>query len=140
MTPRGIRNHNSCNIRKGDNWIGLDIHGNDPSFCVFTAPEFGLRAAAMILLKYQKRGVDTVEKIIASWAPSVENDTEAYIKSVCKHMGVQPDQRLDLRHKVQMVPLLQAIVRHENGPPPTGSDWYPPLTYRTGAAYAGVGD
>lgn len=81
--PRGLRNNNPLNIRKGDKWQGLAPVQSDPDFCIFTSMEWGLRAAFVILFNYLKKRVDTLDKIIKRWAPPSENNTEAYISHVC---------------------------------------------------------
>ncbi|EAS1940677.1 structural protein [Salmonella enterica subsp. enterica] len=120
-TPRGIRNNNPGNIRQGDDWQGLVAKSQrtDKSFCQFTTPEYGIRAMIIILRNYQRRhGLNTVTGIINRWAPSNENNTQAYINSVAQATGVAPDQRIDTTDSRFMVKLLQAIIRHENGVQP----------------------
>ncbi|WP_269933920.1 structural protein [Serratia liquefaciens] len=121
--PRGIRNNNPGNIRWGDDWRGLmpDTQRTDKSFCQFVSPEYGIRAMIIILRNYQrKRGLKTVTKIINRWAPPVENNTLAYINSVAKSVGVNPDQEIDVTDSRVIIPLLEAIITHENGTQPYG--------------------
>ncbi|HGM7056765.1 TPA: structural protein [Serratia marcescens] len=123
--PRGIRNNNPGNIRWGDDWRGLvpDAQRTDKSFCQFTSPEYGIRAMIVILRNYQrKRGLKTVADIINRWAPPVENNTLAYINSVAKSVGVDPDQVIDVMDSRVMIPLLEAIITHENGVQPYDID------------------
>lgn len=79
--------NNPLNIRNvdGQNWIGQI--GKKDGFCEFQNVWWGIRAAMMILSKYRKRGLVTIEQIISTWAPTSENDTEAYIKFICTNMG-----------------------------------------------------
>lgn len=117
-TPRGIRNHNPGNIRWGDNWQGLDPNGKekDKNFCVFTTAVWGIRALAKLLLTYyNKHNLDTVRKIINRYAPPKENQTQAYIQSVAKQIGVYPDTHINIRDKVALMFIIKAIIRHENG-------------------------
>jgi len=117
--PRGIRNSNPGNLRKShDVWQGETAVQSDPDFVTFQAPEWGLRAMAKVLLNYQRAGLDTVRKIIGRWAPTNENDTDAYVASVAMYVGVNEDARLDLTHPDLLVKLMKAIVRHENGQQP----------------------
>ncbi|WP_367672819.1 structural protein, partial [Serratia symbiotica] len=91
--PRGIRNNNPGNIRWGDDWKGLlpDKQRTDKSFCQFSTPEYGIRAMIIILRNYQKKhGINTISGIIHRWAPTSENDTQAYIDSVSQEVGVAP--------------------------------------------------
>ena len=118
---RGIRNDNPGNIRWGDDWDGLvpKSQRTDKSFCQFTAPEYGIRAMIIILRNYEKKyGLNTVRKIINRWAPPVENDTEAYVNSVAKQVGVDADKVIDVTDSRVMIPLLEAIITHENGSQP----------------------
>lgn len=80
--PLGIRNNNPLNIRFSpmNNWKGQT--GSNKGFCVFENLEFGYRAALVLLCNYQRKGYDTVAKIVSHWAPASENDTEAYIDYV----------------------------------------------------------
>lgn len=99
MTPRNIRNNNPLNIRRSkDKWQGLDAKQSDSSFFKFESMEMGWRAAFIILTKtyYHKYRLFTIRKIIKRWAPSVENDTDAYIKKVSDLTGIDPDEPLGI--------------------------------------------
>ena len=89
-TTRGLRNNNPGNIRKsGDKWQGLAREQADAEFFTFQSMEWGVRATARILIKYQDSyGLHTIQDIISRWAPSVENDTKNYIKNVSIMMGI----------------------------------------------------
>ncbi|ECP6666135.1 structural protein [Salmonella enterica] len=124
-TPRGIRNNNPGNIRWGDDWKGLvpKSQRTDKDFCQFITPEYGVRAMIVILRNYQrKHGLNTITGIINRWAPTNENNTQAYIDSVAKSTGVIPDQFVHTDDSRFMMKLLQAIIRHENGVQPYGFD------------------
>lgn len=122
--PRGIRNNNPGNIRKtAIAWRG-EIEGKDPEFEAFETLEHGVRAMAKTLLTYYRvHKLKTVGWIISRWAPPSENDTLAYIRSVSKALGVEPDETIDLENRETLCKLVSAIVRHENGRKPDGSDW-----------------
>lgn len=99
MTPRNIRNNNPLNIRRSkDKWQGLDAKQSDSLFFKFESMEMGWRAAFIILTKtyYHKYRLFTIRKIISRWAPSVENDTEAYVKRVSDLTGIDPDEPLGI--------------------------------------------
>lgn len=120
-TPRGIRNKNPGNIRWGDEWQGLvdKTQRTDKSFCQYISPEYGIRAMIIILRNYQsKYGLRSITGMIKRWAPPIENDTQAYIRSVAKATGTDPDKPIDLTDTRKLFPLLQAIIRHENGTQP----------------------
>ena len=99
MTPRNIRNNNPLNIRRSkDKWQGLDAKQSDSLFFKFESMEMGWRAAFIILTKtyYHKYRLFTIRKIISRWAPSVENDTDAYIKKVSDLTGIDADEPLGI--------------------------------------------
>lgn len=133
MTTRGIRNNNPGNIRHSkDKWQGMAEAQTDAEFVVFKSPEYGIRAVCRVLLQYQKRGLDTVGEIIRTYAPPVENNTDAYIRSVCKSGGFLPDEKLDLDDAAVMLPLVKAIVKHETGAT------YPEHVFESGLRLAGI--
>lgn len=118
--PRGIRNNNPGNIRRnGDPWQGLAKDQSDREFFTFKSAIYGIRALARLLITYQdKHGLCTIETIIARWAPTVENDTKAYIQSVARHTGFSPLQTLDMHRFDHLKPVVEAIIQHENGQQP----------------------
>lgn len=121
MVARGIRNNNPGNIRWGDKWKGLDECGRekDKSFCVFTEPEYGIRALAKILRNYRDlHKITTVAGIIHRFAPPTENNTVSYIKHVAEILGVDTDDTIDVRNEKTMLSLIKAIIQHENGEQP----------------------
>lgn len=96
-TPRGLRNCNPLNIRRSaDKWQGLSATQDDPAFFSFLGMCYGWRAAFVILTRsyYQKRGLNTIRKIISRWAPNNENNTEGYIKRVSQISRVAADDVL----------------------------------------------
>lgn len=118
--PRGIRNKNPGNIRyNGTCWVGLSLPPSDGEFCVFTEHKYGIRALARIIKVYEtKYGINTVAGIIKRWAPANENDTNAYIRSVCHQTGFGSKSKLNLSDTQVMLSLVKAIIRHENGQMP----------------------
>ena len=120
-TPaRGIRNNNPGNLRRTDDpWQGLAETQTDAEFCIFKSPIYGIRALARVLIAYQvKHGLRTIRQIIERWAPPNENDTVAYIKAVSDETGFAPDQTLDMHTHADLKPLVEAIIKHENGQQP----------------------
>lgn len=119
---RGIRNNNPGNIRKSaTRWAGqvADVLQKDPEFVIFSAPEYGIRAMAKILTSYLGRGVDTIEKIVYTWAPPSENNSAAYVASVAKATGLQPNAKISPADFLAIIP---AIIKHENGSQPYSSE------------------
>lgn len=118
--PRGIRNHNPGNIRKSaDKWQGLAPIQTDDAFFQFTDATYGIRALARLLINYQdKYNLRTIAKIINRWAPTNENNTQAYIDQVAKNTGFNAYDALDMHKYEHLEPLVRAIILHENGTQP----------------------
>lgn len=139
MTPRGIRNHNPGNLRRtSDAWQGLRPVQDDPAFFQFAEAKWGIRALARTLITYQdKHGLRTLRDIIKRWAPPEDrNDTEAYFDHVAKlmgHEGAHDVHPVDVHHYDDMRPLVEAIIRHENGQQP-----YTPAQIDAGLVLAGI--
>lgn len=116
---RGVRNRNPGNIDyvAANQWQGqlkpdLSI---EKRFARFDTPENGIRALGKLLLTYQrKHGLKTVNAIISRWAPSVENDTAAYVRAVEANTGTQPGAEIDLGRVPVMTGFVKAIIHHEN--------------------------
>ena len=117
MTPRGIRNCNPGNIRiTKDKWQGLRALQTDKEFFQFEEMKWGYRALIRTLQNYRRRhGCMTIADFISRWAPSVENNTTAYIKSVCSQLGVPSVYVPDVDDRDTMCALAAAISFHENG-------------------------
>lgn len=121
LLARGLRNNNPGNIRiSAANWQGKIAPNTDGAFEQFDTPENGIRAIAKILKKYSARGVNTIDKIIRTWAPANENNSDAYVAAVEKKTGIN-------RHTVLLYPhdlyaIVPAIIKHENGINPYTAD------------------
>ena len=97
--PRAIRNNNPLNIRHSNSrWQGLKNEQTDKEFCQFKSLVFGWRAAFKLLTRtyYHTYKLNTIEKIIKRWAPSSENDTLQYIRSVEALTGIERHKLLGL--------------------------------------------
>lgn len=121
--PRGVRNHNPLNIRinAANKWQGKlpDALNTDGAFEQFGDPIMGLRAGAVLLINhFERRGADTLAKLIPIWAPASENDVEAYVGSVARATGLDPQAPLDLYNPDTLRGVMAAMVRHENGVQP----------------------
>lgn len=125
MTARGLRLRNPFLIRKTSiEWRG-EIESADDEFESFRTDLEGIRAGMRNMVTHQMRdGLRTIRTIITKHAPpkgntgKVENDTEAYINSVCKRGHFQPDEFINLRDVNTLVRLADAVIRHENGTQP----------------------
>jgi hypothetical protein len=119
--PRGIRNFNPGNIRRGGvTWQGMDPTQADPVFITFMSPQWGIRAMVKILRNYKSLGLTTIRQVITRWAPYSENNTDAYIAAVCAECAVGPDDQIDFDSV--MVLLVRAITYFENGACPYTDD------------------
>ena len=121
MLPRGIRNNNPLNIRRGkDQWKGLRAQQQDAAFCQFETLEYGWRAAFHLLTRtyYHKYRLYTIRKIIGKWAPPGENQTEAYIRNVSRLTGIDPDEPIGIPsdQAARWIMLGLAMAIQENGP------------------------
>ena len=123
IEPRGIRNNNPLNIRKGNNWKGEKHPQDDKAFEQFESMQYGIRAGFIILRRYitgyngLTQRFNTIEKIITRWAPAVENNTKAYIAQVEKLTGIPRHQQLSFTERSFMVALVDAMIRVECGQP-----------------------
>ena len=79
-----MRNNNYLNIKKSaSKWQGTRLPERNHPFVEFVSPEWGYRAAFIIMAKtYRSRGIKTVSQIISAWAPGSENNTSMYIATV----------------------------------------------------------
>jgi hypothetical protein len=126
---RGIRNNNPGNIdyNPRNNWegqLGLEIGVNKPRFARFDKPDSGIRALGKLLLNYRGKdglpnvggkGIDTVLETINRWAPSTENDTQAYATAVAKRLGVRATDTIDITDPKVLKAVVLGIIQHENG-------------------------
>lgn len=121
ITPRGIRNNNPLNIRKGNQWIGEREKQDDPAFEQFISVEYGIRAAFVILRNYIRGSrsgsvkYNTIGQIIRRWAPESENLTENYIATVCKLTGLHRCEVIRFDERTKMIAIVDAMIRVECG-------------------------
>ena len=135
--PRGVRNQNPLNLRKSaDKWQGLSPVQADAEYLSFVDAHHGIRAGARNLLTYyRKYKLSTVQGIVSRWAPPEDdNDTAAYVSSVCASLGVAAEDGLDLEDPSVLAALVTAMIRVECGSVPYDNE-----TIRTAvaAAYGG---
>lgn len=128
VVARGVRNNNPGNIdyNPRNAWQGQlpPDPAIEPRFARFDCPENGIRALAKLLINYRGKngmpgiggqGVDTVREIVNRWAPSDENDTEAYVDTVAAAAGVAPNAPINISTPSILLGVVTAIIRHENG-------------------------
>lgn len=128
-TPRGVRNRNPGNIdyNPRNAWqgqVGLEEGVAKPRFARFDHPENGIRALGKLLINYRGKdgmpcvggkGIDTVLETINRWAPSNENDTQAYASAVAKRLGVKPTDPINIKDPATLRVMVLSIIIHENG-------------------------
>lgn len=132
-TTRAERNNNPGNLNfAGQSGATLE-DGSNARFAKFGSTAEGVSALAKQLQRYGERGLDTISKIINKYAPSSENDTQAYIDALAKRLGVSGDQKLDLSDSATLTGLIKGIARHE-----AGSDYLSDSDVMTGLSMAGV--
>ena len=109
----GARLNNPFNIRfsSRNKWLGQ--LGNVNGFCKFSLPYYGVRAFALLYRSYLRTGRDTISRFIRSYAPSVENNTDLYIRFVCLHMGCDRNYKLSLKDFHNFA---RAVCAYEIGP------------------------
>lgn len=122
---RGIRNNNPGNLRISNNaWKGKvpkaeNKDGTFEQFREFAGKPghiWGLRAMYIdIRGDVLADGLNTLRKLITSYAPGHENNTPAYIAAMSKAIGKGADAVLTLDDVKKLVP---AITQHENGVQP----------------------
>lgn len=116
MIPRGIRNNNPLNIRRGCNWLGLSKHQTDPAFCQFDSMTYGLRAGLIIIRTYMtKYKLTSIHAIVSRWAPPKENNTDSYVKSVASMMKIHALLTFDFSDRGRIVALVSAMCKVETG-------------------------
>jgi len=115
-----MKNNNPLRLRRtGWIWQGLTPRQTDPEMYQFRNPVYGYRAAFITLrtLVWHK-GKHTVAQLLTEWAPDADGrDSQLYTARVCALTGFTPRDILDPLDANQMIPLICAISRIENGRP-----------------------
>lgn len=137
--PRGIRNRNPLNLvhSSANRWQGLDEPPSDGRMCRFTADQWGIRAAAVLLRTYRtKYKLLTIRQLVERWAPASENDPGRYAQVVAEYMGQTPTYIPDLNDPMELENMLRGMCRMENGPGPLEGEWYTNLVWEQGIKLA----
>ncbi|MGC2970451.1 hypothetical protein [Paraburkholderia aspalathi] len=91
---RGISNNNPGNLEYGKFAIAAGATGSDGRFAIFPSMEAGMAAHERLLKEsYIGKGLDTPRKIIAKYAPAIENNQGAYLSFMASR-GFDPDARI----------------------------------------------
>ena len=113
---RGLRNCNPGNIRLSKTtYLGEVKPSRDRAFKTFQTMAWGYRAMFVLLHTYRKNGYRTLRQMISRYAPPIENHTENYIASVSRWAGVFDNVELDTLDPAEMIPIVSAMSRMENG-------------------------
>lgn len=129
--PRGIRNNNPFNIKKGNNWQGEKHPQTDPIFEEFESMVMGIRAALKLMRNHitgfggKRRKANTVALLIRVWAPATENNTTAYIKTVCQQTGYSQNDIIHFTDRRQIMAIARAMCFVECG------EWLAPALFET---------
>jgi len=115
---RGIRNNNPGNLRRLGNqlWSGEIPYAEsqDTAFSQFKEMKYGVRALQRQIVTNLRRGLNTPEKFINSYAPPHENNTLAYINSVAKALAIATTSIIEPSEET-VIALAKIIVKVENG-------------------------
>ena len=111
--PLALATRNYLNIKRsanGQRWEG-ELSADDAGHVIFKDAAYSIRAGAIVLKNYErKHGIKTVRGIITRFA---EGNRDAYIRHVCKALGVQPDEEISIA--ARLPELLRAMVKFETG-------------------------
>lgn len=108
--------NNPCNIRSGGKKFVGEI-GEEKGFKKFDCMRNGYRAAFITLQTYEKKGFNTIKKIINRWAPPNENNTGEYIKFVCNKTGYEEDKILKKENHywvVRAIALMEGMPKNDH--------------------------
>ena len=114
---RGLRNNNPGNIRRSRvRYKGEVCPSRDPDFKEFSTMAYGYRAVFVLLDTYRSRyGLTTIRQMLNRYAPPTENFTEGNVRFVADYSGVMPDEIIDTRSEKDMIPIVAAMSKIENG-------------------------
>lgn len=114
--PRGIRNNNPGNLKysPANNWQGQTGKDNG-GFCIFSAPNFGLRAVGVLLRTYINAGYNTIGKIFPRYSPDANGVSGAYAAAVSKASGIPTTKVLSASDTASIAKIIWALVPFENG-------------------------
>lgn len=123
--PIGIANNNPCNV-KNKGWIG-QIGTDKQGHAIFSHYTYGLRAAAITLIKFQKvHKLKTLQSMMKRYS---EGGQAEYAKYLSKKLGIGVGEEFDV---LTVLPdMLKAIVKYETGEQP-----YPDHDFALAGIYA----
>jgi hypothetical protein len=109
---RGLRNNNPGNLKyvASNKWLGKVAYpqNTDGTFEQFIQFRYGVRALLVLLKSYiEVKKLNNINLIISQFAPPTENNTQAYINTLSKKLGVSPTTELKAT-----VPTLKELARY----------------------------
>lgn len=118
---RGMRNNNPGNLEFAGQRGAVRENG-EGRFAKFGTLSEGVAALGRQLQLYGSRGINTLRKVIETWAPrynkktgKIENDTEGYIARMREMTGFGENQRINLQDASTLGLLIRGITTVENG-------------------------
>ncbi len=114
---RGLRNCNPGNIRRSKTKYEGEVRpSRDAEFKEFCSMAYGYRAIFVLLDSYRRRyGLSTIRQLITRYAPPNENFTDGYVRYIVQQTGIAADQSIDTCNERDMVAIVAAMSRIENG-------------------------
>jgi len=113
---RAWRNNNPGNLEYGPFTRNNGAIGSDGRFAIFPDSETGFNAMVKLLSGGAYKNL-TINDAVHKYAPSNENDTEKYIKSIESQTGFSRLTILNQLSKDNMLRLAKAMARHEGNIP-----------------------
>lgn len=105
------RFNNPTNLRWAEGYGTHNTKSGD--FAVFPTLDEGVLASAKQLQIFGTRGINTISDIAKKWAPSNENDTEAYIRHLVKSTGIGAREALNLNDPSILAKLISGMSSKE---------------------------
>ena len=111
--------NNQGNIRNSNTtYVGEVVPSRNKSFKTFENMFWGYRAMFRLLNTYiTQHNCETIEKMIFRYAPTNENNTEAYIRFVCEKTGFERTKKI-IKSDADLIPLVYQMSWLENGVKP----------------------
>jgi hypothetical protein len=100
-------------------YVGEVSPSRDPEFKEFQSMAHGYRAMFVLVDSYRRRyGLNTIRTMINRYAPPSENFTDGYIRFITSCTGISADEPLDTQCASDMIPVVAAMSKIENGVSP----------------------